>query len=335
MVAYEAGTGHETIYKFLFFDPVDNYYTLPGITEGVEYVVDINEGLFYNLSLGEDINTANFGSVRYMNKKYYNGQTFIGGKSSWYEVDFPNYVRVYKVVREIPNGFDVSYEPINEADVDSSEITEGENLDPLGKFKELIFSKISDSLSTKFGVPAALCWIPENQNAFWLEPNFNKDIWQVTSVSANSEVKITQTEGSQTKELSFVKCTMKKNSLRSPVSNYHYDFYSALQPKTQMSDTGEVSMGFDYNLTPAQRGKLRRNIIAEYAKEDFIYSDGPFQLNAINREALLQTSTKSPSQVRNSSFEVTITVEKLKTKPEISVEDFSFDPTVKLLNERI
>jgi hypothetical protein len=319
----------------LFFDPVDNYYTLPGITEGVEYVVDINEGLFYNLSLGEDINTANFGSVRYMNKKYYNGQTFIGGKSSWYEVDFPNYVRVYKVVREIPNGFDVSYEPINEADVDSSEITEGENLDPLGKFKELIFSKISDSLSTKFEVPAALCWIPENQNAFWLEPNFNKDIWQVTSVSANSEVKITQTENSQTKELSFVKCTMKKNSLRSPVSNYHYDFYSALQPKTQMSDTGEVSMGFDYNLTPAQRGKLRRNIIAEYGKEDFIYSDGPFQLNAINREALLQTSTKSPSQVRNSSFEVTITVEKLKTKPEISVEDFSFDPTVKLLNERI
>ena len=335
MVAYEAGTGHETIYKFLFFDPVDNYYTLPGITEGVEYVVDINEGLFYNLSLGENINTANFGSVRYMNKKYYNGQTFIGGKSSWYEVDFPNYVRVYKVVREIPNGFDVSYEPINEADVDSSEITEGENLDPLGKFKELIFSKISDSLSTKFEVPAALCWIPENQNAFWLEPNFNKDIWQVTSVSANSEVKITQTENSQTKELSFVKCTMKKNSLRSPVSNYHYDFYSALQPKTQMSDTGEVSMGFDYNLTPAQRGKLRRNIIAEYGKEDFIYSDGPFQLNAINREALLQTSTKSPSQVRNSSFEVTITVEKLKTKPEISVEDFSFDPTVKLLNERI
>jgi len=335
MIAYEIGTGHETIYKFLFFDPVDNYYTLPGITEGVEYVVDINEGLFYNLSLGENIANANFGSVKYMNKKYFNGQTFIGGKSFWYEVDFPNYVRVYKVVREIPNGFKVSYEPINELGVANSEIIEGENLDPLGKFKELIFSTISNSLSTKRDTPAALCWIPENQNAFWLDKNFNKDIWQVMSVDPNSIIKITQTENSQTKELCFVKCTMKKNGLRSPVSNYHYDFYSALQSKTQMSDTGEVSMGFDYNLTATQRGKLRAKIAAEYGKQDFIYSDGPFEFGTVGREDLLQTSSITPSQVKQSNFEVTIVVEKIKSKPEVSIEDFSFDPTVQLLNENI
>ena len=335
MIAYEIGTGHETIYKFLFFDPVDNYYTLPGISEGVEYVVDINEGLFYNLSLGENAATADFGSVKYMNKKYFNGQTFIGGKSFWYEVGFPNYVRVYKVVREIPDGFEVSYEPINELGVASSEIIEGQNLDPLGKFKELIFSTISNSLSTKRDTPAALCWIPEGQSGFWLDKNFNKDIWEVMSVDPNSIVKITQTENSQTKELCFVKCTMKKNGLRSPVSNYHYDFYSALQPKTQMSDTGEVSMGFDYNLTAAQRGKLRRNIRAEYTKRDFIYSDTAFEFGTVGREALLQKSLTTPSQVKQSNFEVTIVVKKIKSKPEVSIEDFSFDATVQLLNESV
>jgi hypothetical protein len=335
MVAYEIGIGHETIYKFLFFDPVDNYYTLPGIAEGVEYEVDINEGLFYNLNLGENIDSANFGSVRYMNKKYSNGDTFIGGKSSWYEVDFPNYVRVYKVVREIPPGFVESYSPEDESGISTADVVDGEDIDPLAKFKELIFSTISNKLSTSLDQPAALCWLPENQSAFWLDSNFVKDIWQVTSVDQDSVVKITQTENSQTKELSFVKCTMRKNSLRSPVYNYHYEFYSALQEKIQMSDTGEVSMGFDYNLTPAQRGKLRRIIIGEYGKDDYLYSDGPFEFGTIIRENLLQTSSSSPSQVKNSSFEITINLEKIKTMPNIKVEDFSFDPTVKLLNESI
>jgi len=270
-----------------------------------------------------------------MNKKYSNGDTFIGGKSSWYEVDFPNYVRVYKVVREIPPGFVESYSPEDESGISTADVVDGEDIDPLAKFKELIFSTISNKLSTSLDQPAALCWLPENQSAFWLDSNFVKDIWQVTSVDQDSVVKITQTENSQTKELSFVKCTMRKNSLRSPVNNYHYEFYSALQEKIQMSDTGEVSMGFDYNLTPAQRGKLRRIIIGEYGKDDYLYSDGPFEFGTIIRENLLQTSSSSPSQVKNSSFEITINIEKIKTMPNIKVEDFSFDPTVKLLNESI
>ena len=102
-----------------------------------------------------------------------------------------------------------------------------------------------------------------------------------------------------------------------------------------MSDTGEVSMGFDYNLTAAQRGKLRRNIRAEYTKRDFIYSDTAFEFGTVGREALLQKSLTTPSQVKQSNFEVTIVVEKIKSKPEVSIEDFSFDATVQLLNESV
>lgn len=343
ILAYEVGIGHETIYKFLFFDPSENYYTLPGIVSGIEYIVEIDEGFFYDLRLGENLNNVieNFesyrlGSVRYMGQIYRNGQTFIGKESSWYEVDFPNFVRVSKVVREFPNGFDSSYKPEQEIDLDSNNPDIPEDLDPLSTFKEEIYNSISSKLALKADKPATVCWIPENQNAFWLDSNFNKDIWTIVNVDSSSVVKITHTKDGDTKELSFVKCTFKKDRMKTPVFNYYYIFYSALQEKLEMSDTGDITIGFDYNLTPTQKGKLKNNIIGQYSQDDYIYSDKQFLLAVVRKEDLFQEirlESDRASQLTDTNFEITITLEKLKNMPSITIEDFSLNPVIKLLNQ--
>lgn len=335
ILAYELGIGHETIYKFLFFDPSSNYYTLPGIKEGAEYVVEINEGLFYNLFLGDKINdsTISFGSVRYMGKKYYNGQSFIGGKSFWYEVDYPNYVRVSKVVREIPDGFVANPKSQTEEGLTDLTVIETENSDKLAGFKDFIFSNIGSSLSLKYGEVASLCWIPDSQNAFWLDSNFNKDIWSIQTIFPESTVKLSFQENGETKELSFVKCSFKKGVLKSPILNYGYTFYSALQEKLIMSDTGEITTAFDYGLTPSQKNKLKNSVINKYYVDDYLYSDKAFVFGDLSRNSLLQIDTETPSQLQNSTFDITISLEKMSSMPTLNVEDFNNDSAVQILNQ--
>lgn len=335
ILAYELGIGHETIYKFLFFDPSSNYYTLPGIKEGTEYVVEINEGLFYNLFLGDKINdsTISFGSVRYMGKKYYNGQSFIGGKSFWYEIDYPNYVRVSKVVREIPEGFVADPKSQTEEGLADLTVIETENSDKLAGFKDFIFSNIGSSLSLKYGEVASLCWIPDNQNAFWLESNFNKDIWSIQTIFPDSTVKLTFQENGETKELSFVKCAFKKGILKSPILNYGYTFYSALQEKLAMSDTGEITTAFDYGLTPSQKNKFKSSVINKYYVDDYLYSDKAFVFGSLPRNGLLQIDTDTPSQLKSSTFDITISLEKMSSMPTLNVEDFNNDSAVQILNQ--
>jgi hypothetical protein len=332
MLAYEVGTGHETIYKFLFFDPSTNYYTLPGITEGEEYLVDFNEGLFFNLLLGQG--GDKFGSVMYMGKKYYNGQTFIGGASSWYEVDCPDYIKVQKITREIPLGFEDFYEPEKDSDItDSTAIVDlDQNIqlpdDPLALLKSNIFNFIGQTLASFPATQSSLCWIPENQNAFWLDSNFIKDIWEVEEIIPSDTKKIT----SGTQEVSFVKCKMKKIGSRFLINSFFFNFYSALQNKLKMSDDGQISMGFDYNLKPSQRKRL--NDIGKYVYEqnDYIFSNKEFLLTPILKEYLVPIDSNSASVIKDAETEVIITIEKLKSMPELRIEDYSFDPTVTLLN---
>lgn len=332
MVAYEVGTGHETIYKFLFFDPSTNYYTLPGIVEGEEYLVDFNEALFFNLLLGENRNK--FGSVMYMGKRYNNGDTFIGGASFWYEVDCPDYIKVQKITREIPLGFEEFYVPETDSDItESTTIVDlDQNLqvpdDPLALLKSNIFSSISQTLASFPATESSLCWIPENQNAFWLDSNFVKDIWEVKEITSSDTKKISS--GAQ--EVSFVKCKMNKIGSRFLINSFFFNFHSALQDKLKMTDTKEISMGFDYNLKPAQKTRLNLIGQATYEQNDYIFSNKEFLLTPILKEYLVPIDSKSASVIKDAETEVIITIEKLKSMPELRIEDYSFDPTVTLLN---
>ena len=336
MVAYEVGVGHETIYKFLFFDPATNYYTLPGITSGVEYMVDFDDGFFANLLIGE-ADSARFGGFKYMGKKYKNGETFIGASSSWYEVDCPDYVRVQKITREMPAGFDDFYTAEKDSDIDDNNIASLDlDLqvpdDLLSSLKEAIFKNISNTLSTLPATETAVCWIPESQNAFWLDSNFTKDIWEVDEITSSDTKKIIS--GSQ--EVSFVKCKFKKIGSRFLINSFFFNFYSALQEKLKMAESGQISMGFDYNLKPSQKKALNTAGKIVYGQNDYIFSDKEFLLAEIPQEDIIPAkSTGKSSVIKKADIEVTITIEKLKTMPEIRVEDYSSDPVINLLNNKV
>jgi hypothetical protein len=336
MVAYEVGVGHETIYKFLFFDPSTNYYTLPGITSGVEYMVDFDDGFFANLLIGEE-GSAAFGGFKYMGKKYKNGETFFGASSSWYEVDCPDYVRVQKITREMPAGFDDFYAAEKDSDIDDANLASLDaDLqvpdDPLSSLKEAIFKNISNTLSTLPATETAVCWIPESQNAFWLDSNFTKDIWEVDEITSSDTKKIIS--GSQ--EVSFVKCKFKKIGSRFLINSFFFNFHSALQEKLKMSEIGQISMGFDYNLKPSQKNALNKTGQIVYSQNDYIFSDKEFLFAKIPQEDIIPSKSEGKSSViKKADIEVTVTIEKLKTMPELRIEDYSSDPVINLLNNKV
>ena len=63
---------------------------------------------------------------------------------------------------------------------------------------------------------------------------------------------------------------METKSLRSPVSNFSYSYYSALQDRTFLSEGGDATVGFDYNLTPNQKRTFKNLTNAEYNKSELV-----------------------------------------------------------------
>ena len=78
ILAYEVGIGHETFYKFLFFNPSNSSYTLPGIVEGETYEVEVDEGLIRDLQNLPDI-YGEFNQVLLDAGIIYNGKEYKNG----------------------------------------------------------------------------------------------------------------------------------------------------------------------------------------------------------------------------------------------------------------
>ena len=95
-------------------------------------------------------------------------------------------------------------------------------------------------------------------------------------------------------------------------------------------------MGFDYNLKPSQKKALNTAGKIVYGQNDYIFSDKEFLLAEIPQEDIIPAkSTGKSSVIKKADIEVTITIEKLKTMPEIRVEDYSSDPVINLLNNKV
>ncbi|NDB55983.1 hypothetical protein EB169_09175, partial [archaeon] len=280
VIAYELGIGHETIYKFNFIDPSSNFYTLPGIVAGEKYLVEADNDLLLNQSIIDQLSDKDklIGQVKYMGRIYKNGETFDGETSPWYEVNYPDYVKVYKIIEEFPEGFSTQewkdsvgeeYNGLTEANVAEAEAGEVVS-DPLALFKEKIKNDLPSTLTENGNPETTIAWIPDGETAFWLSDSYTQNIWTVQKLlDVSKEIKLDDDN-----KLIFKKCKMETKSLRSPVSNFSYSYYSALQDRTFLSEGGDATVGFDYNLTPNQKRTFKNLTNAEYNKSDSINSLG-------------------------------------------------------------
>ena len=131
-------------------------------------------GFFDNINITTDTAFTNVEEapfVKYDGKIFDNdGDTFTGGDVSVYEIKYPNFVTVYKVVEDIDKSFPVldPKDKGEEGGVDPS-VTEKEDVNASGfdLFKAAILEKyrtLSESI---------ISWIPKGQSAFWLNSNYN------------------------------------------------------------------------------------------------------------------------------------------------------------------
>ena len=88
---------------------------------------------------------------------------------------------------------------------------------------------VVDQISSKSN--SVISWIPQNQNAFWLDSQFNKDLWSISSVSVDptEAFTISYPEINPDRYVKFTRCLLEKEDLKTIVFNYSFNLYSALQ----------------------------------------------------------------------------------------------------------
>ena len=319
ILAYEVGIGHETIYKFLFFDPSESTYTLPGIEDQLLYVVDVDLNFFYNLkelqgAYSDKIDEDPY--VKYDGKKYRHGETFTGGPVSNYEIKYPNYVKVAKLVQDLgtPTPFE-NYEPDPVEQIDSSLIEEVE-IDARLEFQEKIITDLKVSLDGE-----ARCWIPKEENAFWQDPDSAKEYWTITYVDASD----TKTIKLEDQTVSFVKCALEKPDV-TEIKEY-ITFYSALQFKYPVATPDDLLIGIDFQeLGKEETAKLKLANRQGYEMNlDFIVPpDDVFKPGELREIPFLEIE-----KINN----ISVTLSKLTTMPTVEFENFSESAIMQLLNK--
>jgi hypothetical protein len=330
VVGYELGIGHETFYKFLFFNPSNSTYTMPGIKSGETYEVSIDYGLFRDLKTlpnsDGDIDLQNLPEpcVIYKGKIYTDQQTFKGEDVSNYEVRYPNYVKLNKVILNIEKSFD----PETKAD---EEIEDGltlveESLDLSSLFNQAVVDQTPSKSNS------VISWIPQNENAFWLESQFNKDLWSISSVDPSTTFTISYPEGSTSRYVKFTKCLLKKEDLKTVVSNYSFDLASALQDRKEIADQRDLTIGLDAGLEPKQLNKVKGWLNQDQNKQDFLLNISEMPIGFIYEESLLPPKGSTQEVVKSSSCQIKFQLNKLNRFPNLNFEDMSKDETVKLLN---
>ena len=331
VVAYELGIGHETFYKFLFFNPSNSAYTMPGIKSGETYQVSIDYGLFRDLKIlpnsdgDRDLTNLLDPCVIYKGKVYSNEQTFKGEDVSNYEVRYPNYVKLNKVISNIEKTF----EQETKADEEVEDLPlEEQPLDLSSLFNQAVVDQISSKSNS------VISWIPQNQNAFWLDSQFNKDLWSISSVSVDptEAFTISYPEINPDRYVKFTRCLLEKEDLKTVVFNYSFNLYSALQNRKEMADQRELTLGLDADLNAKQLIIVKKWLGQDQNKEDVLLNTPEMPIAYIYKESLVPPIGSSQEVVKNSSCEIKFQLEKLNKFPKLNFEDMSEDTTVKLLN---
>lgn len=330
VVAYELGIGHETFYKFLFFDPSNSTYTMPGIKSGDTYQVSIDYGLFRDLKTlpnsdgDRDLTNLLDPCVIYKGKVYSDEQTFKGEDVSHYEVRYPNYVKLNKVISNIEKTFEQEPKADEETEEDLTVVEQALDLSAL--FNQAVVDQV------QYKSNSVISWIPQSQNAFWLESQFDKDLWAVSSVDASSTFTISYPEGSSSRYVKFTKCLLKKEDLKTVVFNYSFNLASALQDRKEIENQRDLTIGLDADLEPKQLAKVKGWLNQDQNKQDFLLNIPKMPIGYIYRESLIPPKDSSQDVVKNSSCQIKFQLEKLNKFPKLNFEDMSQDQTVKLLN---
>jgi len=330
VVAYEIGIGHETFYKFFFFNPSNSTYTMPGIKNGETYQVSIDYGLFQDLNSLPDLGGAPSPiklldpCVIYKGEVYSDQQTFKGGDVSNYEIRYPNYVKLNKVVSNIEKTFEQE-EKADEEVEEELELKE-EPLDLEALFNQAVIDQVSSKSNS------VISWIPQNENAFWLDSQFDKDFWAISSVDAYATFTISYPEGSANRYVKFTKCLLKKEDLKTVVANFSFDLRSALQDRKVIESQKDLTIGLGDELEKDQLTTVKNWLTQDQIKQDFLLNSTEMPIGSIPKNSLLPETASTPGVLKTSSCQIKFELRKLNKFPNLNFEDMSQDETVKLLN---
>jgi len=339
VLAYEVGIGHETFYKFLFFDPSRLTYTLPGIMEGQTYEVSVDDGLMRDLQNLPNIYGRNEKALKpcviYNGKEYgpdfpENGTRFQGTNVSNYEIRYPNYVKLSKVISEIGKSFPNAEEKADE-ETEQGLILQEEPVDDKSVFNQ----QIIDSIRPNFRSP--LAWIPQNENAFWSESTFTKDLWQITEVmtgAAPVSIKYPD-EISPDRYVNFIQCRLKKDDLKTIVFDYSWDRYSALQPKDKAVDARDLTIGLDADIEPSKINKIKSILQAKQNSDlDILLNNEKMLIGYIYKDSIIPTAG-TVEALKRSEFQISFSIFKLDNLPFIEFDDFSKNAVIEIINQPI
>lgn len=331
IVGYEVGIGHETIYKFLFFDPSESTYTLPGIQSGIKYEVNINESFFDNINIKDSDHSFTKEKeepyVKYKGKKYFNGKIILGDNVSTYEIKYPNFVTLYKIVEEIDRPFDKADGKGEIGGVDPS-ITQEETVeaDP----QEVFNAKIREEYERL--ATSIISWLPQNQSAFWLNSNYSDDSWAIDSIN-NGVNPFTITSGNKT--ITFTNYKIKKTGLKTPLFSYNYSLFSALNPIRKMTYNRDLTIALDGGLKPEQISKIKFFLEQEQFLDNTIFPNKNIRLGGFYIEDFFNNDIKAiPKEINDSELLVNIIISKIKNMPDIKFDDFSKSSVIQIINRK-
>ncbi len=331
IVGYEVGIGHETIYKFLFFDPSESTYTLPGIQFGIEYEVSINQSFFDNINIEDSEHSftkeLEQPYVKYKGKKYFNGEIIVGDNVSTYEIKYPNFVTLYKIIKEIDRSFDDAEVKGEEDGVDSS-VTIEETVEP--DSQELFNAKIREEYERLAN--SMISWLPQNQAAFWLNSNYSDDSWTIESINNNVNP-FTITLGNKT--ITFTSYKIKKTGLKTPLFSYNYSLFSALNPIRKMTDNTNLTIALDGGLKPEQINKIKLFLGQEQFLDNTIFPNKTIRLGGFYIDDFFNDNIEViPKEINDSGLLVNIRISKVKNMPDIKFDDFSKSSVIKIINRK-
>jgi hypothetical protein len=333
VVGYEVGIGHETIYKFLFFDPSESTYTLPGIQSGVEYEVVINQSFFDNINIADSANSFTRETeqpyVKYKGVRYNNGEVIVGGNVSTYEIKYPNFVTLYKIVKEIDRPFEEADPKGEEGGVDSSvTVEEPVVADAQGLFNAKIreeYNRLANSI---------ISWLPQNQSAFWLNSNYSDDVWTIESINNNVNP-FTIISGDKT--ITFTSYKIKKTGLKTPLFSYNYSLFSALNPIRKMTNNSDLTIALDGALKPTQIQRIKLLLGQEQLRDDILFPNNTMEIGGFYIDNFFNAndnSTGLPAEIEQSEILVNIKISKLKDMPDVKFDDFSKSSVIKIINRK-
>ena len=330
IVAYEGGLGHETICKFLFFNPSESTYTLPGIVEGERYRVDVDYGLFENIS-----NLPGLGSTQieedpyviYNGIKYKHNDIIEGSYVSFYELKYPNYIKLFKITQDIDQNNNLV--PKENSEID--ELIQTEVVEPINK-NNIFYQIINESMNEYF--KSSLCWIPKEEEAFWMNSDVTKNIWQIDSVDSGSTKQFVYDD----RQVTFTKCTLKKTDLRSPIVSTNYVFYSALQDKSvanlNNNPPDEFILLGEQITEKEQIDIITKGLRAQDNLDNYIVPKKEIFLGTFERTSIFPP-TEENSKLADTEFEIRISIDKLNSLPNITFTDFSKSQVIQILNDKI